>query len=505
MPPSSPDSAAAGEVGATSPGRGVKPSPPLVSAAWLSGSRLAVDALGFLVFLAISRRFGPAATGRYSYAFALAGIGYVVASLGLADYGVREYARLAGEARQRVLSTLLATQAAAVGLVAVGFAGYLLLSRPDAETAVLVVLLTASQLGLAAARVLLVPAFAHQAMAAPAVAELACRGTASLVAAGLIGIAGVSLPVALLAYPAAALLMLGFAAGSAARHGARLAPRLRRGDGGALDTARAAWPFAASEIVYQVYARADVIMLTLLAGAAAAGIYASGLKFVEVAASPVLFVGVAAFPGLSRLFDRDPAGFTAAGAKLLRWTLTLGGLIAWGLVFVVPLVLVPALGHRFEEATRVVRLMAALALLAGVQTTATRILLAARRQVGRLKIQLIGAGLKIGLNAALIPVLGIEGAVAASLAALLCLDVLYLGAVLDWFPRPKLTRPLGAFGITVAGSAGVAGALLLAGLGQPVAALASLVVLVVSSVATGLAPLPAALPIRRRGAAGEPG
>src|SRR5689334_2729763 len=100
------------------------------NAFWLSACRIAADLLSFVLFAAISRAFGPAGAGEYSYAYAVAGFVAIVAASGLDEYGVREYARAGlGEAARRALwRDLLAAQAARLALGLVLLVAYLALA-----------------------------------------------------------------------------------------------------------------------------------------------------------------------------------------------------------------------------------------------------------------------------------------------------------------------------------------------------------------------------------------
>ncbi len=400
--------------------------------AWLTAGRLTGDLLSAVLFVAISRHFGPEGVGRYSYGFAIAGFALVLSTLGLDTYGMRELPRLAPEARPAFMGRLLATQLAAAGATAAGVLLYLVAAGSPPATAAIVLLLAVHQVALGVGQTLFVPAYAAEAMRLPALAEMLCRASAIGFAILAIVLFGAPLAVGLALFPVAGLALALLGLGSAARRGA--APRLSAGWRSIRETARTAWPFGASEVVFQLYARADLILLVLIAGEGAAGIYAAGFKFVEVGVMPLYFLGLASFPRLSARFGRDEAGFRGSAAKLVWATLLLGGLLAWTLYFVAPALLVPLLGGRFAAATGVVRLMAALALLSSVEVALVRVLLAAGRQVLRLKLQVAGSALNVLLNLALIPVWGVTGAVIASLVTLALTDWLYGRSLRDLLP-----------------------------------------------------------------------
>src|ERR1700712_804448 len=67
------------------------------NAFWLSVCRFAADFSSLVLFTFISRDLGPAATGEYSYAFALGAFIAIFAASGLDQYGVRQYMRLTSD------------------------------------------------------------------------------------------------------------------------------------------------------------------------------------------------------------------------------------------------------------------------------------------------------------------------------------------------------------------------------------------------------------------------
>jgi O-antigen/teichoic acid export membrane protein len=413
------------------------------NAVWLTLTRLTADFLSFLLFIAISRHFGPTGTGAYAYSFAVAALVSVCGTLGLDTYGIREYARLGEAERRPLLARMLATQALAMGTAILGLTLYLLVTRPNPLTATLIVLLTVHLLGLAAARTLFVPAFAHQAMAAPAVAELICRGGAILAALLMMTVFRGSLTVSLIGFPLAGLALATVAATSAFRFAGQVELHISRPAIG--QTIRAAWPFAVTDLVFQVYARADLVLLSLFAGEAVAGIYASGFKFVEVGTMPLTFLNVAAFPRLSRLCEADPREFSEFATKVLRSTLFVGGLVAWGLFFVMPWMVVPLFGARFAPTAPLMRPLAALAFLFAVEIVLVRVLLAGHLQVTRLRLFAVGTSLNIVLNLVLIPRFQITGALAAWIVTLAVIDLLYARALRSHLSSRRLLAAFGAY------------------------------------------------------------
>jgi O-antigen/teichoic acid export membrane protein len=458
----------------------------LRNAGWLTISRLGSDLLGLLLFVAISRKLGPAGTGVYAYGFAVAGLVSIGGTLGLEEYGIREYARGPRHTRARLLASLLGVQGLMTGGALLALAGVLLASAPDAQTAGVLLSFCMYLLTGALAQTLFIPAYAEQAMSFPAFADLACRAGASLTAIAALQLGGASLAVSLAGFPLAGLVLVGIAAGSArARAGALQGPDSLRA---VIEMAREVWSFAASELVFQIYTRSGLILISLLAGESAAGIYASGSKFIDVGIMPLIFLGVASYPALSDGFGREPARFVVLARDLLRGTLFLGGLLGWGLWFVVPALIVPLLGERFAPAREILPWMAGVAVVYAAEIVLVRLMLAAHLQIERLRLLAIGTAVSLLLNVALISLYGLGGAVAAALLTFAAIDAMYALALASRMPG---LRP----GSLLAGYAAAVVAALIAGLAAQqlassvwAAAGASLLVFVGACAGIGLLP-----------------
>jgi O-antigen/teichoic acid export membrane protein len=401
------------------------------NAVWMVGLRVSANLLNLLLFVAISRNFGPAGVGIYSYGFAIAGFVYVFTLLGIDEYGIREYTRLSTAEKPAFLARLLGAQCFMAGVAAVGLAAYLVITGATAETVAVTVSLGVYQLAYAFARTLFVPAIADQAMRGPAIAEFMCRGGAFVAAATVIIFADLSLAAACTIFTLFGTALVLMALRLARQHTPRVyiaAPRRS-----VKETFGVLWAFAAAEILGQLYTRISVIVLTLTAGAYAAGLLATGLKFVETACIPFVFLGIAAYPKLSQTSAFDPAGFARLVRKLWLVWVVAGGLLTWGFYFVAPQVIVPVLGPKFTDAVPVVVLMTALALFQVFEVILARLMLASDLQVTRFKILAVCTALSVVLNLTLAPKFGVPGAVAA-----LTISTVVLVASFAWSLRRRL-------------------------------------------------------------------
>jgi O-antigen/teichoic acid export membrane protein len=417
------------------------------NASWLIVCRVGSDFLSLLLFVVISRSFGPAGIGEFSYGFAIATLLLVIATLGIDSFGVREYSQIAPANRSTWMAELLGTQIVVVAMAVSGLFVYLLLTRAAASTWVVVAALTSYQVLVALARTLFIPAISAQQMVGPAVLDLICRATAVGVAVFLIKSSATSVAWALVGFPLAGVLLLVVAAMSAFRQDTKLGIKISRN---ALHKiGLALWSYAAAELIAQIFARIGLFVLAIESGVAATGLYAAGLKLLELACMPLVFLGVAAYPRLIQQHGANPAAFRNLANRLL-WVMVLtSGGIAWGLYYVAPALVIPILGAKFVGTESVVRAMAAVAVVQAAEAIMWPVLLAAGLQIARLRAISAATLLSLALNVLLIPRFGVNGAILASFLSLLTIVFLFCLPLRSVLGPRLMQRPILALAVSI--------------------------------------------------------
>ncbi|WP_116811850.1 lipopolysaccharide biosynthesis protein [Steroidobacter cummioxidans] len=403
----------------------------------LLACRIGADLLNFLLFLVVSRRFGPEGMGEYGYAFALAGLVYYSATLGIDEYGIREYSRQPAERRPTLISNLLGAQLSIAVVVMLVLLAYLAVTRPVPHMLLIIGSMTIYQLGAAFSATLFVPAMAEQQMLPPAFINLLGRGFAFVVTGLLIWIFDWSLHAASIAFACGGVMMLVLALRSASSFKAHLLPNLSTGN--VLEGTRRLWSFAAVGLLGQLLNRIGVIALSLQVGSAAAGIYTTGLKLVEVACLPLVFIGVAAYPRLCQAFA-DPLEFQRLTRQGLVIGIGLAAVLALAMYLLVPPLLVPVLGERFAGAEPIIAVMAAIVLAQGIEIVLGRLMLAANLNVARAVRITLGTLVCILLTVGFTPLFGIHATIAALVGSYLLVDLLYFGNLFGTLRRRTL-RP----------------------------------------------------------------
>jgi O-antigen/teichoic acid export membrane protein len=377
---------------------------------WLSICRIAADLSGLVLFTVISRRFGPTGTGEYSYAFALGAFIAILATAGIEQYGVRQYACLRSEQERAVCwHSLIVTQSIQLSLGLLVLGVVLLIAGTRGASPLVILELTIFLVGWGLSRTLYVPAYAAQAMVGPAFTEFACRlaGTASALVLCLFK--SIPLAVILAGFPISSLVLVALSLRNANRHGATL--QFKPSWRGVVDTVRGAVPFTVCEALGQFYMRVDLLLIVFLLGKASGGWYATDVKIIEVGLMPLVLLGTAAYPVLSRSAAHEPLRFAPLSRDFLRSVLFASGWLAVGLYVLAPLVITRLLGEAFKPAGDLLPLFAMLAVLKGVEVVLYRLLYAVGRQGIYMGALAVGTTLIIVLNYTLIPRFGVTGAV----------------------------------------------------------------------------------------------
>jgi O-antigen/teichoic acid export membrane protein len=450
----------------------------------LTSARVAGDLASAVLFIVISRAFGVEGTGLYAYAFAVAQIAHLIVDFGMMDYGMREYASAEGADRRRILANALGIQCALLAAVAAGIWLYLIVTGASAEAATLVWLLTAYLVLFHFALMLFIPPITAQRMGGPALAELCFRVGGTCVAVALVAWAGTGLASSLAVLPIAAFLMVVVATVIARRFNGPIGLGLDRARAPAM--LRASTTFAGSSLIAGLLAKVGLILLTFFEGTAAAGIFATGLKLLDLGMAPLLFLGIAVYPRLAGSFGKDQDDLAYIAEQFVRLSLVLGSLVLWGMVFVVPPILPLLLGPDFAAAGPAVQLTGVLALFTALDLAAARLLWSLRLQGRRLRIQAIGVVANVTLNLVLIPTAGVMGAIAAAILTLGLMLALALRPIIGQLP-PGCCSGIGRSCLLPAVAVAVTGlAVVMLQLSPWLAAPATLVAFLLASFVSGL-------------------
>lgn len=397
----------------------------LKNAGILSIARFGGDGLNFLLFAILSRELGPGGLGEYALSMTVATLVYYWTTFGLDDLCIKECASRDRQYRSALVGRAVGLQIALALIVTVVLVAFLMCG-PSSQGGWLVLLLSSYYVALAVARVLYTPAYARQQMLGQSGVELVCR--TSVTAATVALVLGSSLPlsVAFTPFPVGGLVMLAFGAASARSHNGRLLATFSWRP--VKQTILAAWPYGAAAIVAALQARVSFIVVGAIQGAAATGLYASAVKFLEAGILPIYFLSASAFPRLSGAREKQEE-LRFVSDILCRTSLVAGGLLAWLLFFVVPGIVVPILGPSFSGARPVLQAIAVMGVLVAIDFPTHRLMLVADLQQLRVRLIVIAVIANACSAVVLVPLAGVYGAVAGTVIGEVTLTVLSLQSV----------------------------------------------------------------------------
>ncbi len=436
------------------------------------------DFFVFLMLVVVAREFGPEGNGRYGVAMSIAGFIAVFADFGMRGLTLKEMSNRS--ARSDLLGAMLVLR---VPLSVISF-GALALALPyiglGRESGILALLIAIQQLLRRACEGLgLVFVAREQAHVASAL-ELAAKGVGAIGAILVMQMGG-SLVVAVAVLPLAEVLHLLVALVAVHRWAVPLRAvfdvrRLR-------EMLRAARPYAASSVLGQLYSRVDVLLIGLLLGASAAGLYHVADRVIVVALLIPAFVSMALFPSVTRALS----GSGEQAGQLCRTSigniLLVGVPATFALTALAPLLVGAVFGEAFAQSVTVLRVLAPMVLFVGLAECLGVFLVASGRVATRVRQQALAAVLNLCGNLALIPTLGIEGAAVATVVTRVLLVVTHARSLADVLAG---TGPAGRMGL----ACGVVGAVCCAVAMGPGAQAGTWAVLCAAAYATCLALFP---------------
>lgn len=372
-------------------------------------------------FLVLARLLGPAAYGQVAAAWALVLVVAPIAALGADRLVVRD---ISSEGRHPRAALGAGLTTSLVGSVVAGSALLLLLPvlLPQAPVALVAALVVADVLAAGASACLTALCFATERSRSAAVLSTAVSA-AKLVAVLVFAVVDGDDPVRwALLYAAFAACSTALQVGWAVRSFGlptlgryRLRTRVREG-----------FPFSVGFAASVLQKDVDKALLVRAGYAEEAGFYSVAYRLASIALLPVVAVQQAMYPRFFEAGGRDGVRGSSALARqvavpLLGYAAVAGFLLVLGSPLVTLLI-----GPEYEEAVRIVALLAPLPLLRVAQSVAGDALSGAGREGARTGCGVAAAAVNLGLNLALIPRYGLTAALVTTFVSEVLLTVLVL-------------------------------------------------------------------------------
>jgi O-antigen/teichoic acid export membrane protein len=192
----------------------------------------------------------------------------------------------------------------------------------------------------------------------------------------------------------------------------------------ALEIIRDIRAFAGSSLVSGLFARPEILILSLVASTVQVGYYSSALKIVDLFVFVPQVYMTNVYPVLSRSFDTMDGLAQRIQDAATRYVLALACPVCVGIFVAAPQIVGTLYGSRFGPAVPLLRIMALNFGLASLHDVLWRVL-AARGEQGRmLRIQLVTTTIRLAGGVALISAFNAKGAAIAVSVSLLLHDLL---------------------------------------------------------------------------------
>ena len=183
-------------------------------------------------------------------------------------------------------------------------------------------------------------------------------------------------------------------------------------------------PFGTTELLYQLYARIDIVLIGFLLGESDAGLYNVGYRVVFFLLFIPKFASIALFPIVSKMFHDSKFEFQKMYNKSLSMILIIGLPISAVLWLISPEFIELIFGSKFSESSTILRILAFLFVLNCISSIMEIFLMASDHQIERTKSYWYTTTVCTLLNICFILLFKIEGAALAVLLSSLLLVIL---------------------------------------------------------------------------------
>lgn len=389
--------------------------------AWMTAASIASQALGAVAIILVTRRLGPTVFGMLAMAQAIANLGLTVADMGLGRLGTRRVAN--GEGSNAGANLVVLRTGLNLVLLGLIWLGSLLAGVSRTETA-LVILSALATTGLA-----LAPDFVWaglQRLETYSKVQLLQQSLRATGIAGAVLLTGSALSVPLVTLAAGMLgaLLLWVLLPNESR-------RLRLNPAGWGPSLLTAMPIGLAAMMSDIYINTDSLMVRGFLGFRALGQYAAAYRLLLIALTVGGLFVASIFPELCRVRAPDKRNGIVSGALLLCLTGAIP--LAMAAVLLPSGITQLVYGSTYREAAVAVTPLLLTPVLALPNLVLSSALVAMGDAAFNLGAIAAGGVVNLGLDALLLPAMGIKGAALATLTA----EAAVLAGLL-WRLRPHI-------------------------------------------------------------------
>ena len=389
---------------------------------FLMVGKIVGDAFTFGLFIVLSRAYGQEGIGEYSFAMAYTGFFVVAADFGLYNLSIKDMSRNSCSISSYFNNILTTRLLLASGTFLVLILSIYLLPFSDNSKLVIAcigiyqVLYTLTE-GFAALFV------SQQRMHVAALIELSFRFSVAILGSVIVLLGG-GLVYAVILFPAIALIQLLFVSRYAIKQFS--ISGLHFSVESIKQLLATAMPYALFSLLRQLSTRIDVLLLGILVGTAAAGVYNVAYRVVFMLLFLPYYSGIAILPTISKLYSSNQSELITFYQNALNLMVLIAVPVTVGLWIISPDLILFLYGDEFQESIVVMRLLSLLFGLAFIKSIAGTMLTSCDMQMHRTRSQWTSAWLNAVGNIALIPFYGIVGAAISTVVSEIVLTLLMI-------------------------------------------------------------------------------
>lgn len=388
----------------------------------LSMGKLTADIAAFGLFVVISRYFGDEGVGQYSFAMAVTGFLMVTADFGLEFLSTRELSKLATRDLAPYMNRILAARIYQ-SIISLGLLIVLCAILPfSSDYLMIVFVIGVYQIWYKGLDGIVAVFIAREEMTTAAVLSASLRILACLSSAVLI-LLGAKLSWSLSVFPLFATLQLWLAYRIVGKKIGRVKPQATLLE--IKTIMKAALPFATSEFLRQLSTRSDVIILGLIIGAGAAGIYNAAFRIIFMLSLLSYLGGLAIYPRISRIFDDDQEAFKNLYSIYLGVAILVVTPASIGLTIIASELINLIFGAAMASSSLVLQVLSALVLLTTLKFILQIFMMAADIQTLMVRSQWFSTLFGLITLFLVVPAYGVVGAALCVIFAELILVVFY--------------------------------------------------------------------------------
>jgi len=394
------------------------------------------DLASFFFLIYFARVFGIAVFGQYIFAMSLGGFLSILVNFGLNTLAVREISR-DKSVENKYIGNLLATQCLLAALSWSLIAVFVLLSGMDLQSRMIVLTVGAYQVLYMLNKLVNARFQAHEDMEYSALLEISHKLFILVFGSLLIAIWGNPI-VALLTYPVSAMgmVVLGVAL-SNRRYGK---PKLEIDGPFVKRLLSDALPFFVLIILFEVYDRVGIVVLSFIEGDESTGIYAAADRLLVPLTTAVGMFSSALFPVFSRYARESRESLIIAYNRSARIAAVIVLPVSTFLFLLSQPIVAFVYGAEFSDAGPVLEILSWVILPIGLSSVLSRVLVALDEQRSLVRIQLwIYSGF-LAACFALIPSYSYSGLAIAKLAAAVALFAAYSWHLSKMIPQGTVIR-----------------------------------------------------------------